>query len=162
MLEVGENFVVLNMVQNVPYYAINILPLFLQFSSTIMKSFLKKIARELTENLHKNPMKFPDNSRAISLKYDFIIVRLSHIRNPAINLRIAELRLMRNPPLVIHQIGILMFKNHFECVPSVIKYLFTANASAHNYNTRNKHKLRAAYGKQNFMNSNFRFVGIKI
>ena len=64
--------------------------------------------------------------------------------------------------LVIHRIGILMFKNHFECVPSVIKYLFTTNSSAHSYNTRNKHKLRAAYGKHNFMYSNFRFVGIKI
>ena len=64
--------------------------------------------------------------------------------------------------LVIHRIGILMFKNHFECVPSVIKYLFTTNSSAHSYNTRNKHKLRAACGKHNFMYSNFRFVGIKI
>ena len=32
---------------------------------TVMKSFLKKIARELTGNLHKNPTKFPENSRAI-------------------------------------------------------------------------------------------------
>ena len=32
--------------------------------------------------------------------------------------------------LVIHRIRILMFKNHFECVPSVIKYLFATNASA--------------------------------
>ena len=50
----------------------------------------------------------------------------------------------------------------FECVPTVIKYLFATNSSAHSYNTRNKHKLRAAYGKHNFMYSNFRFVGIKI
>ena len=69
-------------------------------SRTIMKSFLKKFARELTGSLHKNPTKFPDNSRAISLRYDFIIVRLSHLRNPAKNLRIAELRLMRNPPQI--------------------------------------------------------------
>ena len=48
-----------------------------------MKSFFKKIARELTGNLHKNPTKFSKNSRAISLRYDFIIVRLSHLRNPA-------------------------------------------------------------------------------
>ena len=59
--------------------------------------------------------------------------------------------------LVIHRIGILMFKNHVECVPSVIKYLFATNSSGHNYmyNTRNKHKLRPAYGKPNFMYSNF-------
>ena len=70
-------------------------------SRTIMKSFLKRIAREFTGNLHKNLMKFPDNSRAIFLRNDFIIVRLSHLRNPANNLRIAEVRLMRNPPLEI-------------------------------------------------------------
>ena len=45
---------------------------------------------------------------------------------------------------------------------NVIKYLFATNSSAHSYNTRNKHKLRAAYGKHNFMYSNFRFAGIKI
>ena len=64
--------------------------------------------------------------------------------------------------LVIHRIGILMFKTHFECVPSVIKSLFATNASAHRCNTRNIHKLRAAYGKHSFMYSNFRFVGTKI
>ena len=42
------------------------------------------------------------------------------------------------------------------------KIYFATNSSAHSYNTRNKHKLRAAYGKHNFMYSNFRFVGIKI
>ena len=67
---------------------------------TIVKSFLKKIARELIGNLHKNPPKFPENSRTFFLRNDIIIVRLSHVRNPAINLRIAELRLMRNPPQV--------------------------------------------------------------
>ena len=46
--------------------------------------------------------------------------------------------------------------------PSVIKYIFAANASAHSFNTRNKHKLRAAFGKHNFMFSNFRFVGMEI
>ena len=69
-------------------------------SRTIMKSFPQKIAGELTGNLHKHPTKFSENSRAIFLRNDFIIVRLSHLRNPAINLRIAELRLMRNPPLI--------------------------------------------------------------
>ena len=52
-------------------------------SRTIMKSFLKKIACELTGTLHKNPPKFPENSRAIFLRNDFIIVRLSYLRNPA-------------------------------------------------------------------------------
>ena len=48
-----------------------------------MKSFLKKVAGKLTGNLHKNPPKFPENSRAIFLRNDFLIVRLSHLRNPA-------------------------------------------------------------------------------
>ena len=40
-------------------------------SRTIMKSFLNKIAREFTRNLHKNRTKFPENLRAISLRNDF-------------------------------------------------------------------------------------------
>ena len=67
---------------------------------TIMKSFLKKIACEFSGNFVGFLCKFPVNSQAIFLGNDFIIVRLSHFRNPAINLRIAELRLMRNPSLM--------------------------------------------------------------
>ena len=67
---------------------------------TIMKSFLKIIAREFSGSFVGFLCKFPVNSRAIFLRNDFIIVRLSLFRNPAINLRIAELRLMRNPPLL--------------------------------------------------------------
>ena len=66
-------------------------------SCIIMTSFLHKIPREFTGNLHTHRTKFPENSPAIFLRKDFIIVRLSHLRNPAKNLRIAELRLMRNP-----------------------------------------------------------------
>ena len=66
-------------------------------SRTIINSFLKKNAREFTEKLPKNRPGFPENSRAIFLRNDFIIVRLSLLRNLAKNLRIAELRLMRNP-----------------------------------------------------------------
>ena len=65
---------------------------------TIMKSFLKKIAHKFSGNFGGFLCNFPVNLRAIFLRNDFIIVRLSHLRNPAINLRIAELRLMRNPP----------------------------------------------------------------
>ena len=64
--------------------------------------------------------------------------------------------------LVVHRIGKLMFKNYIGYVPNVVHNLFTTNASIHDYNTRNKHKLRAAYGKHTFMYmcNNFRFVGI--
>ena len=54
-----------------------------------------------------------------------------------------------------------MFKNYLGYVPNVHN-LFTTNASIHVYNKRNKHKLRAAYGKHSFMYNNFRFVGIHI
>ena len=48
--------------------------------------------------------------------------------------------------LEVHKIGILMFKNYIGYVPNHIHNLFTTNASIHDYNTGNKHKLRAAYG----------------
>ena len=55
-----------------------------------------------------------------------------------------------------------MFKNYLRYVPNAVHNLFTTNASIHDYNTRNKHKLRAAYGKHCFMYNNFRFVGTQI
>ena len=66
-------------------------------SRTIMKSFLKEIARDFSGKFVRFLCKFPVNSGKIFLRNNFIIVRLSHLRNPAKNLRIAELRLMRNP-----------------------------------------------------------------
>ena len=55
-------------------------------SRTIMKSFLKKIDYKFSEKFVRFLYKFPVNSRAIFLRNDFIIVRLSHLRNPAKNL----------------------------------------------------------------------------
>ena len=57
-----------------------------------------------------------------------------------------------------------MFKNYIGYVPNVVHNLFTTNVSIHDYNIRNKHKLRAAYVKHTFMYmcNNFRFVGIQI
>ena len=52
-----------------------------------MKSFLKRIAREFTGNLHKNRMKFPDNSRAFffekRLHYCTIIASQKFCEKPA-------------------------------------------------------------------------------
>ena len=42
--------------------------------------------------------------------------------------------------------NIQMFKNNVGFLPNAVENLFTANATVHNYNTRNKHKLRAARG----------------
>ena len=43
----------------------------------------------------------------------------------------------------------------------ILSYLIT-NSDTHKYNTRIKDKMRSAYGKHEFMYSNFRFVGIHI
>ena len=64
--------------------------------------------------------------------------------------------------IVVHRIGIQMFKNNVGFLPNAVENLFTANATVHNYNTRNKHKLRAARGIHQYVYSTFRFVGIKV
>ena len=64
--------------------------------------------------------------------------------------------------LVIHRIGLQMFKNNLGYISKVMKILFTANSDIHKYNTRNRDKMRSAYGKHEFMYSNFRFVSIHI
>ena len=58
-------------------------------SRTIMKSFLKKIARELSGNLHKHPTKFPENSRAKRLHYCTIIAPQKSCEKP-VNRRAAS------------------------------------------------------------------------
>ena len=82
---------------------------------------------------------------------------LAHTAELFINLDILPFKL-----LVVHRIGILAFINYIGYVPYVAHNFFTTNASIHDYNTRNKHKLRAAYGKHRFMYNNFRFVGTQI
>ena len=47
-------------------------------------------------------------------------------------------------------------------IPKAVESLFITNSDIHKYNIRNKDKMRSAYGKHEFMNSNFRFVGIHI
>ena len=64
--------------------------------------------------------------------------------------------------LVIHRIGIQMFKYHKGMVPKSVCELFTLNSSNHSYNTRNKDKIRSAYGKHKFMYRNFRFISVHV
>ena len=66
--------------------------------------FLKKIAHEFTGYLHKNRTKFSENSRAIFFEKRLHYCTTMHLKNPAKNLRIAELRLLRNPPLIWNQL----------------------------------------------------------
>ena len=51
-----------------------------------------------------------------------------------------------------------MFKYHKRMAPKSVCELFTRNSSNHSYNTRNKDKIRSAYGKHKFMYRNFRFI----
>ena len=46
--------------------------------------------------------------------------------------------------LVIHRIGIQMFKFNLGLSPVALNNLFVRNSNIHNYNTRNKNKLRLA------------------
>ena len=56
-----------------------------------------------------------------------------------------------------------MFKNNLDnYIHKAVKNLFTTNSDIHKHNTRNKDKMRSAYGKHKFMCNNFRFVGIHI
>ena len=43
-----------------------------------------------------------------------------------------------------------MFKYHKGMAPIAVCEQFTLNSSNHNYNTRNKNKIRSAYGKHKF------------
>ena len=73
-----------------------------------------------------------------------------------------QLQILPFKKLVIHRIGLRMFKNNLGYIPKAVESLFITNSDIHKYNTRNKDKMRSAYGKHEFMYSNFRFVGIHI
>ena len=55
-----------------------------------------------------------------------------------------------------------MFKYNNGNIPKALTELFTLNSSDHNYNIRNKDKIRSAYGKHKFMYQNFGFTSIHI
>ena len=55
-----------------------------------------------------------------------------------------------------------MFKNNLGYIPKAVECFFMTNSGIHKCNTRNKDKMRSAYGKHELMYSNFRFVGIHI
>ena len=50
-----------------------------------------------------------------------------------------------------------MFKNNLGYIPKAVESLFITNSDIHKYNTRNKDKMRSAYGKHEFMYSEFPF-----
>ena len=63
---------------------------------------------------------------------------------------------------IIHRIAIQMYKHNKTIIPKTLTELFTLNSSNQSYNTRNKDKIRSAYGKHKFMYQNFRFTCVHI
>ena len=55
-----------------------------------------------------------------------------------------------------------MLKNNLGYIRKAMESLFITNSDIHKYNTRNRDKMRSAYGKHEFMYNNFSFVGIHI
>ena len=82
---------------------------------------------------------------------------LAHTKNIFIRLKILPFK-----KLVIHRIAIQMFKYNNGNIPKALSELFTLNSSNHSYDTRNKDKIRSAYGKHKFMYRNFRFTSVHI
>ena len=58
-----------------------------------------------------------------------------------------QLQILPFKKLVIHRIELQMFKNNLGYILKAVESLFITNSDIHKYNTRNKDKMRAAYGK---------------
>ena len=56
-----------------------------------------------------------------------------------------------------------MFKDEYDQLPEVLNmFFFVKNRSVHNYNTRNKDKLRPAIAKHVYRDIDFRLVGVHV
>ena len=82
---------------------------------------------------------------------------LAHTKNLFLDTNILPFK-----KLVIHRIGIQMFKFNLGLSPVALNNLFVHNSNIHNYNTRNKNKLRSAIGRHKFIYKNFRFISVHI
>ena len=64
--------------------------------------------------------------------------------------------------LVFHRIGLQMYKYEYCIIPVALQYLFTKNSSVHEYNTRNRNKLRPAIAKHVYRDKDFRFISVHV
>ena len=64
--------------------------------------------------------------------------------------------------IVVHRIGMQMYKYNHNTVPLVIRELFEDYKHIHQHNTRQKEHFRHPFGKQEYMYRNFSFTGIYI
>ena len=55
-----------------------------------------------------------------------------------------------------------MFKFNLGLSPVALNNLFVRSSNIHNYNTRNKIKLRSAIGRHKFIYKNFRYISVHI
>ena len=55
-----------------------------------------------------------------------------------------------------------MFKFNLGLSPVALNNLFVRNSNIHNYNTRNKNKLRSAIGRHKFIYTNFCYISVHI
>ena len=71
---------------------------------------------------------------------------LAHTKNLFLDTNILPFKM-----LVIHRIGIQLFNFNLGLSPVALNNLFVRNSNIHNYNTRNKNKLRSAIGRHKFI-----------
>ena len=64
--------------------------------------------------------------------------------------------------LVFHRLGLQLFKFNVGDLPFALQNLFVKNSSFHNYNTRNKDKLRPAVGNHMYRYRDFSFISVHI
>ena len=87
----------------------------------------------------------------------YLFSYLAHTKNLFLDTNILPFK-----KLVIHRIGIQMFKFNLGLLPVALNNLFVRNSNIHNYNTRNKNKLRSAIGRHKFIYKNFRYISVHI
>ena len=64
--------------------------------------------------------------------------------------------------LVFHRIALQMYKYNNGLFPSAFKTMFVKNNKFHNYNTRNKDKLRPQTSKHAYRDKDFSFISVHI
>ena len=72
------------------------------------------------------------------------------------------LKILPFTKIVVHRIGMQMYKYNHNTVPLVIRELFEDYKHIHQHNTRQKEHFRHPFGKQEYMYRNFSFTGIYI
>ena len=55
-----------------------------------------------------------------------------------------------------------MYKYEYCIIPVSLQYLFTKNSSVHEYDTRNRNKLRHAIAKHVYRDNDFRFISVHV